>query len=78
MGRCLTTLEPPVPPSLCLQRHFLMMFFLIEKRSAWRGSVVVAAAILILSACLFLGAVAHEGRLGTVAGGPMTAASVVG
>ena len=39
---------------------WMMMLFLLEKRSTWRGSLAVATAMLILSACLFLGAVAHE------------------
>jgi len=38
----------------------MMMLFLLEKRSAWRGSLAAATAMLILSAYLFLGAVAHE------------------
>ena len=39
---------------------WMMMLFLLEKRSTWRGSLAVATAMLILSAYLFLGAVAHE------------------
>ncbi len=38
---------------------WMMLLFLLEKRSTWRGSVLTASVLLVLSAYQFLGAVTH-------------------
>ena len=57
---------------------WMMMLFLLEERSAWRGSLAVATAMLILSGVPVSRSRGARRHLGVVASGAMTAVHLGG